>query len=85
MNDLEKTIHYTTKAEEICGNLISYIPHSASLIEPFVGDGDLVSLFPNHTWEKYDIKEKKDSSVICQDTLKCPPNYTDKWIITNPP
>ena len=26
MNDLEKTIHYTTKAQEICQNLVKYIP-----------------------------------------------------------
>lgn len=83
MNDLQKTIHYTTKAEEICANLKKYIPDEALLIEPFVGDGDLLNLFPDHVWEKYDIEEKKDS--ICQDTLKYPPQYKGKWVITNPP
>ena len=29
MNDLQKTIHYTTKAQEICHNLIKYIPNDA--------------------------------------------------------
>lgn len=83
MNDLQKTIHYTTKAEEICSNLIKYIPFEAKLIEPFVGDGDLLHLFPNHSWEKFDIEPKEGS--ICQDTLINPPNYSGKWVITNPP
>lgn len=83
MRDLKKTIHYTTKAQEICANLIKYIPQNAKLIEPFVGDGDLVSLFPTHSWEKYDIEAKEDN--IVQNTLLNPPNYVGKWVITNPP
>ena len=83
MDDLQKTIHYTTKAQEICGNLVKYIPDNAKLIEPFVGDGDLISLFPKHNWEKYDIEDKGDN--IVQDTLITPPNYNNKWVITNPP
>lgn len=83
MTDLQKTIHYTTKAQEICSNLIKYIPENASLIEPFVGDGDLISLFPNHSWERYDIEEKPEA--IKQDTLLYPLNYLKKWVITNPP
>lgn len=83
MTDLQKTIHYTTKAQEICSNLIDYIPEEAKLIEPFVGDGDLLSLFPNHYWEKYDIEKKEDA--IKQDTLLNPPSYTNKWVVINPP
>lgn len=83
MLDLEKTKHYTTKAEEICSNLVKYIPLNVRLIEPFVGDGDLLPLFPEHDWEKYDIEEKKDN--IIQDTLINPPDYNNKWVITNPP
>ena len=83
MADIDKTRHYTTKAEEICSNLIFYIPEQASLIEPFVGDGDLLPLFPNHSWELYDYDNKGNN--IVQDTLKNPPNYQNKWVITNPP
>lgn len=83
MSDLQKTIHYTTKAQEICANLIKYIPNGVNLIEPFVGDGDLLSLFPNHQWEKYDIEDKGYN--IVQDTLATPPSYENKWVITNPP
>lgn len=83
MSDLKKTIHYTTKAQEICHNLIKYIPDNAQLIEPFVGDGDLLSLFPNHKWETYDIELKNNN--IQQNTLITPPDYKNKWVITNPP
>ena len=66
MNDLDRTIHYTTHAAEICNNLISYIPKEAYLVEPFVGDGDLIQLFPDHEWEFYDIEDVKkgDESAI---------------------
>lgn len=80
MNDLERTIHYTTRAQKICSNLIKYIPEDAQLIEPFVGDGDLLPLFPEGNWETYDIKAERP-----RDTLLDPPDYKDKWVITNPP
>ena len=83
MADIDRTRHYTTKAEEICSNLVSYIPLDAQLIEPFVGDGDLLPLFPNHSWELYDYDDKGNN--IVQDTLKNPPIYNNKWVITNPP
>lgn len=80
MSDLNKTIHYTTKAQQICSNLIKYIPKDAELIEPFVGEGDLLNLFPNGNWETYDINAKQS-----RDTLLNPPDYHGKWVITNPP
>lgn len=83
MADIDRTRHYTTKAEEICSNLVHYIPEDAQLIEPFVGDGDLLPLFPNHKWELYDFDNKGNN--IIQDTLKIPPSYKNKWVITNPP
>lgn len=85
MSDLEKTIHYTTQAEKICGNLKKYIPEEAKLIEPFVGDGDLVSIFSKNNWEFYDIVSTKQKNVIIQDTLLKIPDYKNKWVITNPP
>ena len=83
MIDLERTKHYTTKAQEICANLIKYIPKEAQLIEPYVGDGDLLPLFPDASWEKYDIEKKVEA--VQQDTLLIPPNFKNKWVITNPP
>ena len=82
--DIERTKHYTTRSEEICSNLLKYIPGDAKLIEPFVGEGDLKNLFPLHSWELYDIDEGIDG-VIHQDTLEKPPSYKDRWVITNPP
>lgn len=84
MGDLQKTIHYTTESAMICGNLVDYIPQNAQLIEPFVGGEDLVQLFPNHTWETYDI-DPATNAQYHQDTLITPPNYSGKWVITNPP
>lgn len=84
MTDLEKTQHYTTQAEYILQGLIEFIPQKVHLIEPFVGDGDLKKIFPNHTWEYYDI-DPQIEGTITQDTLKNPPNYEGKWVITNPP
>lgn len=81
--DLQKTQHYTTNYDLIFDGLLDTIPAAARLVEPFVGHGDLLNLFPNHTWETYDI----DSSLpcVCQDTLKNPPTYAGRWVITNPP
>ena len=85
-NDVNKTQHFTTKSVLICNNLIQYIPSTAKLIEPFVGNGDLLSLFPSNSWEKYDIDIQDNMlDVIQQDTLENPPVYTNKWVITNPP
>lgn len=84
MGDLQKTIHYTTESEMICGNLINYIPNDALLIEPFVGGENLVLLFPGHQWETYDI-DTETNAQYHQNTLMTPPNYKNKWVITNPP
>lgn len=83
MSDIHKTQHYTTEAMKICGNLVPYIPPSVHLIEPFAGKGDLVSLFPSYEWRCYDIQPQE--GVEQRDTLLNPPDYKDKWVITNPP
>lgn len=82
--DLEKTTHYTTHASVICNGLIDLIPADAILVEPFVGQGDLVQIFPDHQWETYDINSVYEGAIQ-QDTLLSPPDYTNKWVITNPP
>lgn len=84
MGDVNKTQHFTIQAQKICKNLIKYIPENAQLIEPFAGNEDLINLFPNSFWEKFDI-EPVNNTIIKQDTLKAPPEYKGKWIITNPP
>lgn len=84
MTDLTRTQHFTTEAERICGNLVKFIPESATLIEPFVGEGNLLGLFPSSEWELFDI-EAMIENVVQQDTLMTPPDYSGKWVVTNPP
>lgn len=59
-----------------------------SIMEPFVGKGDLLEWIHKNNHEipvdKYDI-DPKIPGTIQQDTLMNPPNYKDAWIITNPP
>lgn len=81
--DLERTQHFTTNFNQICDNLIKYIPKEAQLIEPFVGDGMLLNLFPNNNWECYDLEPK--TNAIQRDTLLNPLDYKNKYVITNPP
>jgi hypothetical protein len=72
---------YTTNYEKILQKLC--IPENVELIEPFAGDGDLVR-FCNGEIECYDI-EPKQSYIQQRDTLLSPPNYNNKFVITNPP
>lgn len=84
MSDLKKTQHYTTNYERILTGLSDYLDLSVSqLIEPFVGNGDLLAVAPDSQWEKYDLEGKVE--CIKQDTLLSPPDYTNKTVITNPP
>lgn len=57
------------------------------LIEPFCGNGDLlnfVSAPENYTIEQYDIEPTREN-IIQRDTIQNPPEYTNKFVITNPP
>jgi len=73
---------YTTHADYILKDLISVLPDDAELIEPFCGQRDL--LITSHSYELYDI-DPKIPSCIRRDTLTNPPDYTGKWVVTNPP
>ncbi len=89
---------FTTNYEYILQNF--YIPENVeTIIEPFCGNGDLLN-FKNLQDKKsiglvlecYDIdpkishiKDFIDTLVIQRDTLRNPPDYTNKFIITNPP
>jgi len=57
-------------------------PPGVRVIEPFAGKGDLIPKCPNV--QAYDI-EPKAPGITQRDTLKDPPDYTDAWVITNPP
>jgi hypothetical protein len=79
---------YTKNYEYILQNM--KIPKASktfkTIIEPFAGDGDLLDFIDKskYTLECYDIEPKHDY-IIKKDTLNNPPDYTNKFILTNPP
>lgn len=76
---------YTTNYEYILSNM--KIPNDVkTIVEPFVGNGDLLKFIKktNYKLEIYDI-DPKITDTIKRDTLKNPPDYTDKFVLTNPP
>lgn len=76
---------YTTNFEYILNGMV--IPRHSHIIEPFAGDGDLVefaNLFSPKQLELYDIDPKK-KCMTERDTLKNPPEYRGKFVLTNPP
>lgn len=87
MNDKNKLGQfYTTNYKYILSNM--KIPENVkTIIEPFVGNGDLLKFINNknkYNLEIYDI-DPKIPNTIKQDTLKNPPDYNNKFILTNPP
>jgi hypothetical protein len=58
------------------------------IIEPFTGNGDLITFIEKnrikYSIECYDIEPKKDF-ITKQNTILNPPNYKNKYLITNPP
>lgn len=86
--ELKKSLgqFYTTNSDYILQNL--ELPENIEVIEPFVGQGDLV------IWTKKNVKYKSietydlDPKIKCDnvvDTIKFPPIYENKYVITNPP
>ena len=80
---------YTTNYEYILQNCV--IPSNIScVVEPFVGNGDLLNFMGEDTSnlgvkvEKYDI-DPKIEDTIKRNTLLEPPDYNGKFILTNPP
>lgn len=56
---------------------------SGPVVEPFAGEGDLIEWLGRPA-EAYDIDPKKPGTIR-QDTLINPPDYTGRWVLTNPP
>lgn len=85
-NKKEKGQFYTVHSDYILEGLT--IPKDIPIIEPFTGKGDLITWtkknFSIVDIEKYDIDPKYPETTK-QDTLDKPPNYKDKFVITNPP
>lgn len=81
--------YYTTNCSYILDGLQELLPDSIEhVVEPFAGQGDLMkwikTILPTVRIEAYDIEPKIDN-IQQQDTLKIPPDYNNKWVITNPP
>jgi hypothetical protein len=76
---------FTTHYEYIFQNM--EIPdHVSCVVEPFAGNCDLLPFFENkvHEIECYDVDPKKNR-IIRRDTIIHPPDYSNKYVITNPP
>lgn len=76
---------YTTNYDYILQNL-SVPDNITHIVEPFVGNGDLLNFLDQEKYklELYDI-DPKIENAIHQDTLLNPPNYNNKFVLTNPP
>jgi hypothetical protein len=53
-------------------------------IEPFCGNGDLLKHYSIENAECYDI-QPRNASIQQRDTLRNPPSFREKFLITNPP
>ena len=78
---------YTKNYDYILQNIT--IPSNVEhIVEPFTGEGDLINYIKHfdiqYNIEMYDI-DPKTNSTIQRDTLQNPPQYTNKFVITNPP
>lgn len=73
---------YTTNVDYILQGLT--FPTDKILIEPFVGNGDILKWIGDYNIEIYDI-DVKIKNCVKRDSLKNPPIYEDKFVITNPP
>jgi hypothetical protein len=83
---------YTTNYDYILQGF-GISPNVSHIIEPFAGNGDLLSFIhsdtdnmakPKYVIECYDIDPQKDY-IIKRDTLNDPPDFTGKFVLTNPP
>lgn len=80
---------FTTNYQYILQNMIipEPTPNCHTIIEPFVGNGDLINFIPEdykYTLEMYDI-DPKIKNTICQNTIETPPDFKNKFVLTNPP
>lgn len=77
---------YTTNYDYILNGMV--IPEEVNtIVEPFAGMGDLLKFTPRsnkYILELYDI-DPKTPDITKRDSLKSPPCYDNKFILTNPP
>lgn len=76
---------YTTRAAYILEGLPGPPEGVRCVLEPFAGQGDLLDwLQTPYPVEAYDIEPKR-ADIRQRDTLRDPPDYTNAWVLTNPP
>jgi hypothetical protein len=77
---------YTVNSSYILEGLYSQVNND--IVEPFAGRGDLLEWLSEmgntNRIEAYDIDPKREG-IEKRDTLMNPPDYTNKYVITNPP
>ena len=84
MTNKELCQFYTTNSDIILKNMYIF-KESNVIIEPFCGNKDMINFFNiDCKLELYDI-DPKNEDIKKRDTLLEPPDYKDKFIITNPP
>ena len=82
----QKGVFLTTQAELITEGM--EVPRDIKIIEPCVGNGDLLRLVHGNPIETYDIRDvsdKKHPNFTVKDILEDPPSYKDSWVLANPP
>lgn len=98
-NQLEICEKYSNKFysnnNELLNNINLEKYNNKQIVEPFYGNGDLVKNILSKNIEKYDIKpdteprevraSSETADIILQNTLLNPPDYNNKYVITNPP
>lgn len=89
MVDVEKTQHFSIH-KNIVSNLWKDLPDNINIVESFYGAGDLLKDIPKNkakTIEIYDIdtSNSNNKNIQQRNTLACPPDYKNKYVITNPP
>ena len=78
--------YMTTNQHYILQNL-SIPTDITQIVEPFAGNKDLLNFIQDtskYQIEMFDI-EPQSPDIVYQDTISTPPNYTNKFVLTNPP
>jgi hypothetical protein len=79
---------YTTNSAYILEGFSPPPSDIRCIVEPFAGKGDLIDWVRNSGCqahiEAFDIEPKR-ADIQKRDTLTNPPDYSNSWIITNPP
>lgn len=76
---------YTTNSGYITQSLLDVFPADSIIVDPFAGYFDLLKLVNDRfAVEAFDL-DPRNEETIKNDSLLNPPDYTGKWILTNPP